>query len=108
MSDSFKSSTGLYLGCYDNTDPLKQLKHRYEGHPAMVPDVCVEHCAAKGFPFAGLLLASECFCGFYFNDDAEVGNEQCKLPCQGDFRRSCGGQRYIAIYSTGSPNNDFV
>lgn len=66
----------------------------------MTPDVCVKHCLYKGYPFAGLLLASECFCGLYFNDDAEVSDELCKLPCQGDFRRSCGGQNNIAIYST--------
>lgn len=101
LADTFKSSTGLYIGCFDNSDLLRQLKHRYEGHPAMVPDICVEHCASKGYPFAGLILASECFCGFYFNDDDQTWNENCKLPCQGNFRRSCGGQKYIAMYSTG-------
>ena len=70
----------------------------------MVPDVCINHCASKTFSFAGLLMASECFCGAYFNDDAEVDNEHCKLPCQGDFRRSCGGRKHIAIYSTGLSN----
>ncbi|KAJ7386326.1 hypothetical protein OS493_010737 [Desmophyllum pertusum] len=95
------SSSGTFIGCFDNTDPLRQLKHRYEGHPAMVPDICVDHCNSKGFPFAGLLMASECFCGFYFNDDSKVSDDQCKLPCQGDHQRSCGGQKYIAVYSTG-------
>ncbi|KAL9951438.1 hypothetical protein ACROYT_G044099 [Oculina patagonica] len=100
LSDSFMSSSGTFVGCYDNTDPLRQPKHRYEGHPAMVPDICVQYCTSKGFPFAGLLMASECFCGFYFNDDSKVTDEKCKLPCQGDHRRSCGGQKFIAIYST--------
>lgn len=101
LADPFKTSIGLYVGCFDNSNPFRQLKHRYEGHPAMIPEVCVKNCAIEGYPFAGLLLASECFCGFYFNDDEEVGNDRCKLPCQGDFRRSCGGQKDIAIYSTG-------
>ncbi|KAM7444729.1 hypothetical protein ABFA07_006816 [Porites harrisoni] len=82
FADPLKSSAGLYIGCFDNTESLTQLKYRYEGHPAMVPDVCINHCASKAFPFAGLLMASECFCGAYFNDDAEVDNEHCKLPCQ--------------------------
>ncbi|XP_068725993.1 uncharacterized protein [Montipora capricornis] len=101
LADPIKTSIGLYVGCFDNSNPSRQLRHRYEGHPAMIPEVCVKHCAIEGYPFAGLLLASECFCGYYFNDDEEVGNDRCKLPCQGDFRRSCGGQKDIAIYSTG-------
>ncbi|XP_029184845.2 endo-1,4-beta-xylanase 3-like isoform X1 [Acropora millepora] len=100
LTDSFKTLTGSYVGCFDNSNPLRQLQYRYGEHPAMTPDVCVKHCLYKGYPFAGLLLASECFCGLYFNDDAEVSNELCKFPCQGDFRRSCGGQKDIAIYST--------
>ncbi|XP_020627260.1 uncharacterized protein LOC110064540 [Orbicella faveolata] len=100
FSDSFTSSSGTFVGCYDNTNPLRQLKYRYEGHPAMTPDICVDHCASKSFSFAGLLMASECFCGAYFNDDSKVKDEECKLPCQGDRQRSCGGQKYIAIYST--------
>ena len=100
FTDSFMSSSGTFIGCFDNTDPLRQLKHRYEGHPAMVPDVCVQYCSTRGFPFAGLLMASECFCGFYFNDDSKVRDEECKMPCQGDHRRSCGGQKYVAVYST--------
>ena len=99
-TDSFMSSSGTFVGCYDNTNPFRQLKYRYEGHPAMTPDICVEHCTTKNFSFAGLLMASECFCGAYFNDNAKVKDEECKLPCQGDRQRSCGGQNYIAIYST--------
>ena len=56
--------------------------------------------STKRFSFAGLLMASECFCGAYFNDDSKVKDEECQLPCQGDRQRSCGGQKYIAIYST--------
>ncbi|XP_074611783.1 uncharacterized protein LOC141866214 isoform X2 [Acropora palmata] len=100
LTDSFKTLTGSYVGCFDNSNPLRQLQYRYGEHPAMTPDVCVKHCLYKGYPFAGLLLVSECFCGLYFNDDAEVSDELCKFPCQGDFRRSCGGQNDIAIYST--------
>lgn len=98
--DTFRSSSGTYVGCFHNSNPLHQLKHRYEGHPAMVPDICVDHCGSNGFTFAGLLMASECLCGFYFNSESKVRNEECMLPCQGDHERSCGGQKYIAIYST--------
>ncbi|XP_068677397.1 sialate:O-sulfotransferase 1-like [Montipora foliosa] len=100
LADPIKTSIGLYVGCFDNSNPFRQLRHRYKGHPAMIPEVFVKHCAIEGYLFAGLLLASECFCGYYFNDDEEVGNDRCKLPCQGDFQRSCGGPKDIAIYST--------
>ncbi|PFX28014.1 Endo-1,4-beta-xylanase [Stylophora pistillata] len=100
LTDTFRSSIGAYVGCFHNSDPLQQLKHRYEGHPAMVPDICVDHCGSNGFTFAGLLMASECLCGFYFSRESKVRNEECMLPCQGDYERSCGGQKYIAIYST--------
>lgn len=99
-SDTFRSSSGAYVGCFHNSDPLQQLKHRYEGHPAMVPDICVQHCGSNGFTFAGLLMASECLCGLYFKGESKVRNEECMLPCQGDRERSCGGQKFIAIYST--------
>ena len=99
-TDSFMSSSGTFVGCYDNTNPFRKLNYRYEGHPATTPDICFEHCATKNLSFAGLLMASECFCGAYFNDDAKVKDAECKLPCQGDRQRSCGGQNYIAIYST--------
>lgn len=100
LMDTFRSSSGAYIGCFHNSDPLQQLKHRYEGHPAMVPDICVQHCGSNGFTFAGLLMASECLCGLYFKGESKVRNEECMLPCQGDRERSCGGQKFIAIYST--------
>ena len=99
--DPFKSSVGMYLGCFDNTDPQSRLQYRFESHPAMTPDICVSHCDSKKFPFAGLLMASECFCGFYFNEDSEAGDTECQLPCQGNFSKNCGGQKFIAVYQTG-------
>lgn len=74
----------------------------------MVPDICVQHCGSNGFTFAGLLMASECLCGLYFKGESKVRNEECMLPCQGDRERSCGGQKFIAIYSTNQEQSAFL
>ncbi|KAL2069825.1 hypothetical protein VTL71DRAFT_14504 [Oculimacula yallundae] len=90
-----------YLGCY--TD---QVYHRtlstvgaYDGQ--LTIEKCQASCQAAGFPYAGLELASECFCGSSFENGGGValnGNAGCTFVCQGNSNQICGGNSKMSMY----------
>ncbi|KAI1349717.1 hypothetical protein F5Y01DRAFT_288387 [Xylaria sp. FL0043] len=76
-------------------------------------DSCLRGCGSakpaesgkEGYAYAGLRSGSECRCSDQLSPDAhKLTVDDCKAPCSGDPRLSCGGRENVAIYSLISAN----
>ncbi|KAH9905276.1 hypothetical protein F4778DRAFT_779623 [Xylariomycetidae sp. FL2044] len=71
------------------------------------PDTNCEH-----YPYVGLWNGSECLCGTQLSPDShKVSDDDCKSPCPGDPKMSCGGNETVAVYGlrgAGGPDGALV
>jgi hypothetical protein len=72
-----------------------------EGTHDMTVEKCVDFCTAKGFSWAGLEYASECYCGSTLPAHRApkpglYGN--CLMKCKGNANEYCGGPMALSIF----------
>lgn len=97
-----------FVGCWSADDPKTVLDTSpqtvVENEIGMTLESCLRRCWKRGHLYAGVMLATHCYCG---NDlQWEGGNKgpastsSCDLTCDRDSAHVCGGQRanVIAIY----------
>ncbi|KAJ7383552.1 hypothetical protein OS493_027215, partial [Desmophyllum pertusum] len=85
-----------YVGCYRDTNQ-HVMTHEFTT-PAMTLTKCIRRCQSKGFMYAGLEWANECYCGNHYD---RYGNAtSCDLPCHGDSSKICGGPWALSVYNT--------
>lgn len=96
-------ATWSYQGCYtDEAD--RQLGGEKLVSNSMTPDVCISFCGSKGYEFAGVEYATECFCGHQIRSKSVKKEEkECNMACAGDATASCGGPNRLNIYSNAAP-----
>lgn len=54
---------------------------------------------------------SECWCSHFLSDmSAELGDEECDLPCDGDAEHICGGSWSLSVYElqSAAPSLNFT
>lgn len=68
--------------------------------PAMTTSKCTAYCSARGFQYAGLEYADECYCGSQLVGGASLSlvSDQCYMPCAGDSTDKCGGPNGLMVY----------
>ena len=72
----------------------------------MTIHICLNHCSAIGFGFAGVFIGVSCYCGNVQPPLSKfVPYEQCNFPCTGDESEMCGGMYKTNIYSTSIYSN---
>ncbi|KAI9790330.1 MAG: hypothetical protein M1833_001949 [Piccolia ochrophora] len=64
---------------------------------------CVRFCKARGFAWAGVEYAAECFCGVGLENGSvrmgEGGEDGgCSMTCKGDAKEWCGGASRLGVY----------
>lgn len=74
-----------------------------ESHPDAEQTVegCIRWCRDRGYAFAGLENASECFCGNEVDAHHRPRTDLlggCEVPCAGDQGQVCGGWGAISLY----------
>ncbi|CAC5410676.1 unnamed protein product [Mytilus coruscus] len=87
-----------YIGCYrdDSTRILPKAVLKDKG---MTVQKCQQFCGKKGFKFAGVEYGYECFCGNVLRKCRKRKESDCKMPCSGNKRQTCGGPWRISIYT---------
>ncbi|KAI9847201.1 MAG: hypothetical protein M1837_003065 [Sclerophora amabilis] len=93
------------LGCY--TEGLNGARAfsggaSYTNATNMTVANCVGHCSSKGFAYAGLEYARECYCGAGPpGQGAKPASDQtqCGMLCTGDKKAYCGGSQRLNVYS---------
>ncbi|KAK4686692.1 hypothetical protein P7C73_g3429, partial [Tremellales sp. Uapishka_1] len=68
--------------------------------PAMTPSLCTSYCAARGFNYAAVEYANECYCGSALVGGASLTllSDQCYMTCAGDSSKTCGGPDALEVF----------
>lgn len=90
-----------YVGCGFDNQSDRAFTGPSWGRSDTTVESCVDFCTSKGFPYAGLEYAGECFCGAKLNpkyapQDGVMGN--CVMKCKGNPKQICGGAARMSIY----------
>jgi hypothetical protein len=112
-TDVTSSLKWQYVGCGSDDMSSRTLNSASTSSDSMTVGSCISFCEAKGYSYAGLEYASQCYCGNSVASDRApqtglLGN--CFSPCAGDSSEYCGGGSALSIYqsckSTGSCRNN--
>ncbi|GKT90464.1 WSC domain protein [Colletotrichum tofieldiae] len=91
-----------YLGCArDPSGQGRTLPSAKTSGDSMTVDTCIKHCDGKGFAYAGLEYAKECWCGNSVADDRKPKKGLwggCNMPCSGSQSEMCGGWAALSLY----------
>ncbi|WVF71809.1 hypothetical protein IAT40_006617 [Kwoniella sp. CBS 6097] len=107
----FKDSSLLYsltqIGDWSKQGCIQEVAGRALNGASLVTndmtlEKCTSFCSSKGFAFAGLEYATECYCGNSLANSATLSafSTQCNMPCCGASGQICGGPNAITLYST--------
>lgn len=73
---------------------------------SMTADMCATTCEKKGYCYAGVMGADDCFCGNGLTAGWKLDDDLCKVyACDGDKSTNCGGLLALQVYSRGSAYN---
>lgn len=88
-----------YHGCWtDGGD--RQLGGESYTADDMTPASCSSFCGSKGYMFAGIEYARECFCGHTIRSQSvQKEDTECSMACTGDATKTCGGPDRLSIYT---------
>ncbi|KAI8262728.1 hypothetical protein K4K58_000409 [Colletotrichum sp. SAR11_239] len=91
-----------YLGCYTDSPGNRQLaRASYVDYIRMTEESCIAFCSAKGFPYAGVEYASECYCDYSLGPLATMQPESdCNFACTGDSTEPCGAGDRLSVFTT--------
>ncbi|KAI0065291.1 WSC-domain-containing protein [Artomyces pyxidatus] len=65
----------------------------------MTIELCVNFCSSQSYILAGLESGCTCYCdNFYENILESVGNNECDVPCAGNYTESCGASDRVSVY----------
>lgn len=103
-----------YIGCGTDTVADRAFTGASTSSDSMTVESCIDFCSARGFAYAGLEYARECFCAAQLNpkyapSDGVVWS--CTKPCAGNNLEMCGNGGAMSIYhrcSAGSCKNNDV
>ncbi|KIW20071.1 hypothetical protein PV08_00646 [Exophiala spinifera] len=108
--------TYAYQGCFtDPSSSQRALSGYSASDSAMTQEKCVATCAGRGFKFAGVEYARECYCsdtlataggsGSGNGKSLQVGEGDCGMPCAGDKSEVCGGSSRIGVWMASSSSS---
>ncbi|KAI9826427.1 MAG: hypothetical protein M1826_006636 [Phylliscum demangeonii] len=101
-SDLTASKGWEYLGCgSDIAFTARTLPDAATAGPDMTVEKCVDFCVGKGYSYAGLEFADECYCGnsLAANRAPQPGLPgNCMMKCAGNSAEYCGGPQRISLY----------
>ena len=94
------------LACYTDPDSSGQRTlpdgHAF-GDDALTVEMCVGECKTRGFRYAGVEYARECYCAAGLSVLAtRVDAAQCDMVCAGNKGEYCGGVGRILVYEEDS------
>ncbi|CAG8468699.1 7795_t:CDS:2 [Acaulospora morrowiae] len=97
--NSLKNDTS-YKGCfkdspYCNVRSLNGIQYEEEH---MTVDTCIKYCSQQNYKYAGLELATQCFCGNSYDSFTALSSEDCGSSCGGNSSQVCGGHLALSIY----------
>ncbi|KAG9609145.1 WSC-domain-containing protein, partial [Aureobasidium melanogenum] len=101
FKDVTSSLKWQYVGCGTDNVGSRTFTAASTSSNSMTVESCISFCSGKGYSYAGLEYASQCYCGNSLPSDRApqtgiLGN--CFTPCAGDSTEYCGGGSALSIY----------
>ncbi|GIL50430.1 hypothetical protein Vafri_6536, partial [Volvox africanus] len=98
------SSSGCFIGCFQDQDDWRVLPDMYEQSDKMTIDHCREVALAQGYIYFGVEAGTQCFGANNISRAQTNGRSAyCNWRCAGDDSQVCGGDWVISIYRTSEP-----
>ncbi|KIY03560.1 uncharacterized protein Z520_00251 [Fonsecaea multimorphosa CBS 102226] len=108
-----KASIGnyTYQGCFTDPSSLQRTLQGYSTTNAtsMTQEFCISTCQSRGYKYAGVEYARECYCsnqlGLVSNgggQGAQASEGDCSMLCVGNDDEFCGGSSRIGVWMSGS------
>ncbi|KAJ7905129.1 WSC domain-containing protein, partial [Mycena leptocephala] len=68
---------------------------------SLTVESCISTCKSRGFSYAGMEYANECYCGTGYSSPAVTAPENdCSMACAGQPSEMCGAGYRLSIYSS--------
>jgi hypothetical protein len=97
-STSSATAAGTLLGCYNDNITGRALNGYEWSSSQMTVEQCVSSCASRGYAYAGVQDASQCWCGSGLYYSQGQGNA-CNTACNGNSAETCGGDNANDVYT---------
>jgi glycosyltransferase involved in cell wall biosynthesis len=100
----FISAESSHLGCFGDVAEIQQRTLPYVQliDRSLTVEKCLSICDSRGFAYAGIEYASECYCSKYPPlDKLQLDKNRCNMDCAGavdDQGRKCGGASALSVY----------
>ncbi|KAI9893661.1 MAG: hypothetical protein M1814_005876 [Vezdaea aestivalis] len=94
-------SVGSYMsqGCFKEVPGRAITGFSFVNQTGMTVELCVGVCQNKGFTYAGLEYAYECYCGNAISDKSvQVDTRSCNKLCSGSQTEFCGAGSLLNVY----------
>jgi hypothetical protein len=95
------AATGTWsnVGCLQDFYPDTRILQGYSfTSNSMTPQLCKSTCQAKGFIYAGVEYAGECYCDNQIRNNPKSVSS-CTMACSGDSAQLCGGSNAIQVFT---------
>ncbi|KAK1835076.1 hypothetical protein QBC39DRAFT_170053 [Podospora conica] len=87
-----------YAGCFGDTKDRVLAGDILPNIGKVTNELCVKHCADKGFSAAGTQYGGECFCGNALSKVDKIAEDKCSMACEGG-AGECGGTWALSLYT---------
>jgi hypothetical protein len=94
-------------GCFSDLSTNRALTGWQSTTNTNTPENCMNACAGKGYPFAGVEYGAQCFCGNSIVKSGDTTGSQvaitnCNQACSGNGSLQCGAGKRIMIFNNPS------
>jgi hypothetical protein len=97
----FKDRKFSYRGCFEDKSN-RDLHVEVESSKSMTIERCYRHCKSRGFPYFGIQVGEQCFCGNSYGKWGHKLDTDCSMKCKGNSKQFCGeGWRNSVYYIKG-------
>ncbi|KAJ7709550.1 glycoside hydrolase superfamily [Mycena rosella] len=86
------------VGCVTD-GAARALSYSYTS-TTLTQEACISTCSTKGYIYAGLQYADECWCGNSLANNLGVPTaaSQCNMPCKGNANQICGAGYRLTLF----------
>uniref|UniRef100_A0A1I8FZH1 WSC domain-containing protein n=1 Tax=Macrostomum lignano TaxID=282301 RepID=A0A1I8FZH1_9PLAT len=112
-----------YVGCYQDGDNLNRdltglkglnnlgpysiaVGNLVQGVDNMSHEFCSNVCSLGRFPYFGVQVGRQCFCGSSYGLHGQLSESKCNKQCTGNPEQICGGSSINSVFALHYPSNN--
>ncbi|KAF7342070.1 putative fungistatic metabolite [Mycena venus] len=95
-----------YIACTQEPSNGRLLTGYSFTSASLTVESCISTCKSRGFSYAGMEYANECYCGTGYAVPAVKAPEtECSMACAGSTSEKCGAGYRLSVYSSEPASN---